>query len=55
MDIWPWAFIIGIKIINLKPILKYHLADPINNNTVCYKHLPVFIPKINPKNSRIFC
>lgn len=61
MEIWPWAFIIGIKIISLRPIIKYsnskyYLAPPpINQSDIHYKPLPIFTPQKSQQNTRVFC
>ena len=59
MEIWPWAFIIGIKFITLKPLFKNNnpsLASPtINKKYIQYKESPIFKPKISPLNSRVYC
>ena len=56
MEVWPWAFIISIKFINLRNTFKSNLERPEYNKTkIYYKQLPVFIPKINPQNSKVFC
>lgn len=60
MEIWPWAFIIGIT---LRPVIKYsnsqyHLAPPplpYMNQTNKYKPLPIFTPQKSYQNTRVFC
>ena len=57
MDIWPWAFIIGIKIIHLRPFIKYkkYEYNLASTQIKTHKSLPIFKPQISQQNTRVFC